>query len=372
MRITALNIFPVDIPLAEPIFMSNVELHASSNVLIRLTTDEGVVGWGEAVEAPHMSGDSQRHIIAGVLALRPLVIGADPMDRAGLWRTLHHAIHGNASARSAIDMAVHDLVGRALGVSVSTLLGAVPGAEVPLMTLFGHGDPDGDLETFRARKAAGFRWFKLKLGIGPVEAEIETVRRVSKELDGGVLSGDANGGWDLSTANRFLRAVAEQPVRFIEQPVMERDTLVRLAHGSPIALCADETAGSLSAIAGYGPTSVAGVSLKLIKLGGITGLMQGAAACSAAALSMNLAGKTVESSISAAANLHCAAAIGELAFGCSPGNQQVSRDVVTEPIRVETGGMRVPTGPGLGVDVDIDRVADLATPGVTADFAAAR
>jgi len=147
--------------------------------------------------------------------------------------------------------------------------------------------------------------------------------------------------------------------------VMERDALVRLAASSPIAICADETAGSLSAIAGYGPTSVAGVSLKLIKLGGITGLMKGAAACAAGGLEMNLAGKTVESSVSAAANLHCAAAIGELTFGCSPGNQQVSRDVVTEPIVVSGGSMRVPTGPGLGVDVDLTRVQELATPGVT-------
>lgn len=365
MRITALDIFPVDIPLAEPIFMSNVELHASSNVLVRLTTDEGLVGWGEAVEAPHMSGDSQRHIIAGLLALRPLVIGADPMDRAGLWRVLHHAIHGNASARSAIDMAVHDLVGHILGVSVSTLLGAAPGQRIPLMTLFGHGDPDGDVETFRKRKAAGFRWFKLKLGIGSVDDEIETVRRISAELDGAVLAGDANGGWDITTANRFLHAVSDRPMRFVEQPVMDRDTLVRIAASSPIAICADETAGSLAAIAGYGPTSVAGVSLKLIKLGGITGLMQGAATCGAAALAMNLAGKTVESSVSAAANLHCAAAIGELAFGCSPGNQQVSHDVVSDPIVVESGSMRVPTGPGLGVEVDPDRVTALATPGVT-------
>ena len=66
MRITTLDIFPVDIPLAEPIFMSNVELHASSNVLVRLATGEGLVGWGEAVEAPHLSGDSQRHFIAGL------------------------------------------------------------------------------------------------------------------------------------------------------------------------------------------------------------------------------------------------------------------------------------------------------------------
>jgi muconate cycloisomerase len=365
MRITALDVFPVDIPLREPIFMSNVELHASSNVLVRLTTDGGVVGWGEAVEAPYMTGDTQRHLIAGVLALRATVLGADPMDRAGLWRRMAHDLHGNAAARSAIDIAVHDLVGRALGMSVSTLLGGTPGATIPLMTLFGHGDPDGDLETFRARAAAGFRLFKLKLGMGPVDAEIETVRRVSAELDGAVLSGDANGGWDLSTANRFLRGVADLPMRFVEQPVMERDALVRLAATSPIALCADETAASLAAIAGYGPTSVAGVSLKLIKLGGITGLMRGAATCGASDLAMNLAGKTVESSVSAAANLHCAAAIGELAFGCSPGNQQVDEDVVTDPIRVESGSMRVPTGPGLGVDVDLERVRAMATPGVS-------
>jgi muconate cycloisomerase len=147
-------------------------------------------------------------------------------------------------------------------------------------------------------------------------------------------------------------------VRFIEQPVPreDRDALLRLADASPVALCADESAGSLSAIAGFVGTGMGGVSLKLIKHGGMTGVMRGAAVCAAAGLGINLAGKVIESSVSAAANLHCAAAMDRVDYGCSPANQNVVQDLTESPIRSIGGTFPVPTSPGLGVEVDEDMV----------------
>ena len=94
------------------------------------------------------------------------------------------------------------------------------------------------------------------------------------------------------------------------------------------------------------------MSLKLIKHGGMTGVMRGAAICATAGLGVNLAGKVIESSVSAAANLHCAAAMDAVDFGCSPANQGVVQDVTETPITATNGHFDVPKGPGLGIEVD--------------------
>jgi muconate cycloisomerase len=114
-------------------------------------------------------------------------------------------------------------------------------------------------------------------------------------------------------------------------------------------------------VIGFLGTPVGGVSLKLIKHGGITGVMRGAGICAAGGLSVNLAGKVIESSISAAANLHCAAAMDRIDFGCSPANQGVVSDVTEEPIWVDQGVFDVPEGPGLGVHVNEELLAILAS-----------
>ena len=105
-----------------------------------------------------------------------------------------------------------------------------------------------------------------------------------------MVCGDTNGGWTEDESTRFLAAVVGSPVRFVEQPTMNTDALVRLAEGSSVAICADESARTLDDVAALGKTAVAGVSLKLIKHAGITGVMRGAALCDQVGLEINLAG----------------------------------------------------------------------------------
>lgn len=231
--------------------------------------------------------------------------------------------------------------------------------EVPALTLLGSGDPEADLETFRSRHRAGFRWFKLKLGIS--DRETETVGLIAGAAEDVVVGADANGVWDEHKAVRFLRSIEGAGIEFVEQPTLDTAALLRVADRSPVPICADESARSLGDIAAFGPTSIAGVSLKLIKLGGITGVMRGAALCHALGLHINLAGKVAESSVAAAANLHCAAAIDRVAYGCSPANQNLTADVTATPVAVIDGSFPVPTGPGLGVEVDITLVRALGS-----------
>lgn len=361
MRIARVETFAVTLPLATPVHMSHVTIDHSDNVLVRVTTDDGVVGWGEGVQAFDLTGDNQGRIRAGIDGLGERIVGMDPLARTNLWLRLRSAVAGNATAIGAIDVALHDIAGKVHGVPVSALIGGRTRERIPALVLLGSGDTAADLETFRARYDAGVRWFKLKLGIGPADVEVETFAALRAAAADAVLCGDANAAWSEQESARFLDGLAGLGVRFVEQPTRARAALVRLAARSQIAVCADESADSLDAVMAFGGTAVAGVSLKMIKLGGITGVMRGAALCEQLGLHVNLAGKIAESSISAAANLHCAAAMGATRYGCSPSHHVLERDVCADPPRLHDGAFTVPAAPGLGIDVDDDLVEVLTT-----------
>jgi len=221
--------------------------------------------------------------------------------------------------------------------------------------MVGSGVPEDDIDAARTKYDAGFRWFKVKLGIGDIADELQTVTGIRQELpDDAVVCGDANQGWTEPQAIRFLQALEGHNIHFIEQPIAQGDhaAMLRVAQASPIPICADQSVHSFNDIASFWRTAVSGVSLKLVKLGGITGVMRGANLCEALGLSINLAGKIAESSVAAAANVHCAAAMRAIDFGTSPGNQGISGDVTTNPLAIENGHYRVPAGPGLGINVD--------------------
>jgi L-alanine-DL-glutamate epimerase-like enolase superfamily enzyme len=357
MKIATVEAIPVTVPLAKPVVMSHITVERSHNVLVRVVTDEGVVGWGEGVEATDLTGDTQDHIRAAVELIGPRLVGEDPLRRTALWWAMKKMIHSNETAIGAIDMALHDIAGKVHGVPVTELLGGAVRETVPALTMVGSGDPDADVDAAAAKYEAGFRWFKIKLAIGEIEAELETMRRVRELLPPDcILSGDANQGWSEPQANHFLGSLAGLDVRFVEQPIPQgdNDAMIRVAQASPIPVCADQSVHSHNDILALGRTGVAGVSLKLVKLGGITGVMRGAALCESLGLEVNLAGKIAESSVAAAANVHCAAAMRSIGFGCSPGNQGISGDVTVSRVDAIDGAYRVPTGPGLGVDVDVE------------------
>ncbi len=361
MKIASIDLIPVSVPLDKPMRMSHVTLHATGNVLVRVESDRGVVGWGEAVEAIDVTGENQGRIVAALEAIAPRLTGEDPLRRTAIWHELRSTMYGNSTAIGAIDIALHDLAGRALGVPVVQLLGGAVRSTIPALTLLGSGDTEVDMSVFEQRYASGYRWFKLKLGIGRPEVETETLRRMVAFGPDVIVCGDANAAWTEADSARFLRSIEDVGVRFIEQPTYRTAAMIRLAAAGPIAICADEGARSLEDIAMFGTTAVAGVSLKLIKAGGITGVMRAATICDTLGLHKNLAGKVAETSIAAAANLHCAAAMTDTYFGCSPGNQTVSKDVSATPITPIGGTYRVPEGPGLGVDVDEGLVKSLAS-----------
>ncbi len=356
MKITSVETFPITVPLAKPIVMSHITIHQSDNVLVRVTTDDGVDGWGEGVEATDLTGETQQSIRAALDFFGPRLIGEDPLRRTALWWAMKKMIYGNETAIGAIDMALHDIAGKALGVPVAQLLGGLARERVPALTLLGSGKTEADVATATAKYEAGYRWFKVKLGIGDAADELRTMQGIRRELPtDAVVAGDANQGWSEPQAARFLRGLDGLDIRYIEQPIAQGDiaAMIRVAHGSPVPICADQSVHTLDDILSFGRTGVAGVAMKLVKLGGITGIMRGAGLCESLGLAINLSGKIAESSVAAAANIHCAAAMRAVDFGCSPGNQGLRGDVTRTPLTIEDGFYHVPSAPGLGIEVDL-------------------
>lgn len=355
MLITSVEAIPIRVPLTKPIVMSHITIRHSDNVLVKVTTSDGIVGWGEGVEATDLTGETQQSIAAAIEFLGARIIGKDPRTRTALWAEMAAAMYGNETAAGAIDIALHDIAGKVLNVPVVELIGGAVRDRVPALTMVGSGKPDDDIAAARTKYDNGYRWFKVKLGIGDAADELKTMTGIRAELpDDAVVCGDANQGWTEGEAIRFLRALDGHDIAFIEQPIRQGDNaaMVRVANASPVLICADQSVHSFNDITSFWRTGVAGVSLKLVKLGGITGVMRGAHLCDALDLSINLAGKIAESSVAAAANVHCAAAMNAIAFGCSPGNQGISEDVTTTPLVVQDGHYTLPSAPGLGVDVD--------------------
>ena len=353
--IRRVDAIPVALPLKKPMKMAGVTLHTADNVLVRIEADGGLVGWGEAASAPTMTGDTQGSLVAAVRHLAPSLIGADAWDRPALMRRLAHALYGNTGAHSAIELALVDLAGRAAGLPVIDLIGGAVRRAVAPMWLLGNATPAEDASEARQKLAQGFRFFKVKVGAKTIEGDIASTLAVRNALGAELpICADANCGFTGAAARRYLDGTRDAGLLFLEQPLGPHDlsALGALARSAPIPLGADEGIHSLADISAHAQAGAGGVSLKLIKLGGISAAVEAARLCDRLGLSVNVAAKIAESGIASAAAIHLACAAPAVDWGVSLTHFYLAEDIVKEPLRIADGLVALPTTPGLGVEVD--------------------
>jgi muconate cycloisomerase len=277
LLIRRVDAIPVALPLTKPMKMAGVTIATAENVLVRIEAADGTVGWGEAASAPTMTGDTQGGLVAAARHLAPLLVGQDAWARPQLLAKLHAALMGNTGAHSAIQMALLDLAGRASGLSLSALVGGSGRASVAPMWLLGNSTVEKDVAEARAKTAEGFHFFKLKVATKPLDQDIAATHALRDALGPSVpLCADANCGFTLETARRYVEATREAGLLFVEQPldVADLDGLEALARGSPVAIGADEGIHSLADIEAHARRGARGLSLKLIKLAGFEAAMR--------------------------------------------------------------------------------------------------
>ena len=363
MKITRIEAIAVSLPMSKPIKMAGVELTTADNVLVRIDTDDGVCGWGEAASAPTMTGETLESMVAAIRYLAPQLTGK-PLDITDAAARMERALYGNYGAKSAIEIALHDALGKARGKPVYELLGGKRRARVAFLRMIASSDTAADIAEAERSRAGGYVAFKIKVGTGEPLQDAERTRRVCEVLRGhGLISADANQGWTPEQAVQYVRAVDQAGLDFFEQPVMGGDLtgMAKVAAATDIPIGCDEGLHHVEDLRRHHEARAArGASLKTIKLGGLRRVFEAAALCDELGMKVNLAGKMAESGIATAAVLHLAAAVGTLDWGVSLTSPYLAEDILAKPLDLSRGHATVPSGPGLGIEVDEARVRRFA------------
>lgn len=350
----------VSLPMTRPMKMAGVLITAADNVLVRLELEGGHVGWGEAASAHLMTGETVESMMAAIRHMAPSLLNMDGAGVAAVSRRMDQLMCYNQSAKSAVEMALHDALGKAAGKPVFELLGGKKRSRVPVLWLLGTGSVDGDVAEARAKQAAGFVAFKVKVGIGDALDDALRTRRVCEALGTGLLiSADANQGYSVEQALAYVKSVDGAGLDFFEQPIAggDIDGMAKVAAATNIPIGFDEGLHGIEDLEQHHQRKAArGCSLKTIKLGGLRGVMAAGALCQKLDMKVNLACKVAESGIAAAALMHLAAAVPEVAWGVSISNQYLADDIVRATVKVVDGHAEVPAGVGLGVEVDEAKV----------------
>jgi L-alanine-DL-glutamate epimerase-like enolase superfamily enzyme len=305
---------------------------------LRFTRDGTTgVGAGAPIVRYHESAESGLQALEGV---RALALAGDPWRAETFLGDAFRRLEGQYAARAALDIALHDWLGKRLGIPLYRLLGLDPG-EAPLTT-FSIGIDTPDLTRQKVREAADYPVLKVKVGLDSDEATIDAVRSVT----GKPLRVDANEGWkDKETAIRKIEWLARRGVELIEQPLpaamLEEAAWLRAR--SPIPLFADEAclrARDIPRLAG----TCHGINVKLDKAGGVREALRMIHAARACGLRV-LLGCMVSSSVSTTAAAHLSPLVD---FADLDGHLLVSDDP-WEGVLVRDGRLVLPDRPGLGL-----------------------
>ena len=361
MKIKRIEPIAVSLPMKKPVVMAGVEIRRADNVLVRVEADNGIIGWGEAASAPTMTGETVESMMAAIAYLAPPLQGRPAEDIAGTLAAMAGRMYANNGAKAAIELALHDLVGRATNRPAYALLGGKQRSRMAVLSVIGTGELASDLREAENKRKEGYVAFKIKVGIDAPLVDGERTRRICETLGQDVLiSADANQGWSAEQAMQYVRALADAGLDFFEQPVFADDlagmAAVAAAAGK-IAIGADEGIHSLEDIRRHREHRAArGASLKAIKLGGMRGATEAGRLCDQLGMNVNVSANTGESSIACAAAAHIAAALPQIAWGLTLTNEGLAEDLTSQPVRIVHGHVDVSDRPGLGIDVDEERV----------------
>jgi muconate cycloisomerase len=361
MRIQRVQAIAISLPMIKPVKMSFEEVRNAENVLARIETSDGIIGWGEAASAPTMTGETPGSMVAAIRYLADKLEGLPADDIAAAMHRAGQYLYGNNSAKAAIEMALWDALGQAKGKPVYELLGGAKRLRVPALRLIGTGSTEGDIAETQKRLAEGYVAIKIKVGVASPEADAERSRAICATVkdDKVLICTDANQAWTPDEAIRFVRGIADTRIEFFEQPVAGYDVagMARVAAASRVKIGVDEGLHSMDDLQHHHDRKAAqGCSLKTIKLGGMRPVYDSALLCEKLGMKVNLACKIAEAGIASAGLMHLAAAIPAVDWGVSLSSPYLADDIVTEPLALAGGWLNVPTSPGLGIRVDEAKV----------------
>lgn len=361
MKITRLRVYRVDLPLVEGRYAwaDGKAVESFDSTIVRIDTDEGLTGWGEVCPlGPSYLPAFPEGARAGIARLAPVLIGEDPRETLRLNRIMDFAMKGHPYAKSAIDMALWDIAGKAAGVPIATLFGGRYGDSYPLYRAVSQGTPEQMAEAVEGYKEEGYTKFQLKVG-GHAETDIDRTLAVSEILStDDVLVADANCGWNRIEAMRVVQGLSGVAVA-IEQPCPTYEECLSVRRQSHLPMILDEV------IDGLGPLLRAqadlacdAVNLKISKLGGLTRAKQARDLCVELGLAMTLEDSWGGDLVTAAISHLAASCPPDLLFSSTDFNSYVTVSICPDAPRRTAGRLSAPTFPGLGVTVQEEALGE--------------
>ena len=358
LRITGVSVDVIRWPLKMKRRHGVGDIEASMpGAIVRITTDAGIEGWGEACPWSVFTGTAEANATGIHEYLRPLLIGADPLKVSTIMRQIEKTLVGHTEGKAAIEMALLDIAGKKLGVPVAQLLGGCYREKVPLSVSIANPDFDEDLDFAKSRAGEGVNIYKVKTGFLTHQEDLRRMEQLRAALpETADIRIDYNQGLDPWDAIRQVRDMETFRPTFIEQPVKrdQRAAMAAITRAIDTPIMADESVFNPAEAIEMVRLELADlVSIKIMKSGGITRAREIAAIAEAAGITA-YGGTMFEGGLASAAGLHMVAATPNIALGAEfyTSTWVMGVEILKQPLVIENGESVVPTGPGLGVEVD--------------------
>lgn len=364
-RIESIDAVLVDLPTIRAHKLAMTTMSRQTLVIVRLVCSDGITGIGEATTIGGLAyGDQSPEGIKLTIDtyVAPLLAGVDASNVNAAMQRVGASVQGNSFAKSAVETALLDAQGQRVGLPVHALLGGALRSSLPVLWTLASGDASRDVEeALSLIEARRHRVFKLKIGSREWAADVAHVQAIRRGLGEHVmLTVDVNQAWDEATAVRGIAALEAAGVGLIEQPISRRNRrgLARLAARFDVAIMADEAvhdAVDAFDLAADGAADV--YALKISQAGGLLPTLRAAAVADAAGVGI-YGGTLLEGSVGSIAAAHVFAACPKLSWGTELfGPLLLKDDVVVQRPVYSDFELQLPQVPGLGVQLDVDKIA---------------
>ena len=367
--IEQIDVYPITYPMVGRFkFFEDPEgnLTGRASAIVKITADDGTVGWGESIPIPKWSYETLESVTTTLRNyLAPQLIGHDVFDIAGAHDVMDQNIapsfaKGQPMAKAGVDIALHDLAGKISGMSLPQMWGRKPREEITLSWTLNPKTLDELDEVLNQGLEQGYEHFNIKVGAGE-EYDLALARQTRERVPDGFLWADANGGMNRLAALELAPKLAEAGVDVLEQPLPSNSLTGyrELKEQAALPILMDEGVVSPSSLVEFIRMDLLdGVAMKIPRSGGILPAKRQIEIIEDARL-MFLGSGLTDPGISLAATLQLYGAFDYSRPAALNGPQFMNTSVLKEPFEPEGGTLPVPSGPGLGIEVDEAKVQDL-------------
>lgn len=366
-KIEVVEAIVLDVPTIRPHVLSVATMRSQTIVLVRIRCADGIEGVGEGTTIGGLSygAESPEGIKLAIdTYFAPLLIGQDADRPALLMERLRREIVDNHFAKNAVETALLDVQGKRLGVPVSELLGGRVRDRLPVLWTLASGDTAKDIEEAEAMLAQKrHNAFKLKIGKRSVRDDVAHVAAIKRALgDRASIRVDVNQAWSEAAAKRALPMLADAGVDLVEQPVRANAVsgMARLTAMARIAIMADEALHGPESGYALAQAEAADVfAIKIAQAGGLFAAKRLAGVAESAGIAL-YGGTMLEGGVGTVASAQLFSTFSEIEFGTELfGPLLLTEELLTEPLVYENGDLVLPSGPGLGLSLNIEAVEHL-------------